>query len=266
MGIEEWIAAKKRESRIKNMGFSYHGGSEAFVACVDAWPWDFCMIQYNYLDEYNQAGKKGLLYAASKGLPVIVMEPLRGGQLVNGLPKEALRRFETLPVKRGPAEWGLRWVWNHPEVTIALSGVGNESIAMENIRATDGALPDTLSEEELACIAEVKDLILSKTVVPCTGCGYCLPCPMGVDIPTCFSCTNAVALDGWLRSAKNYLMQTGFRAQTGNASRCSQCGQCEAKCPQSVPIRQALAQTVKKLEGFYYKPASFVIRKAYRIK
>lgn len=254
-GVMEWIAAKKAAGQIKNIGFSFHGSREEFRRIVDAYPWEFCMIQYNYLDEYNQAGKDGLLYAADKGMAVMVMEPLRGGRLAMGLPREVQDIFSHAWPERNPAEWGLRWVWNHPQVTLALSGMNTSLVLEENIRVACDAKPDSLSEEELALIDRARKIILEKTKVPCTGCGYCMPCPYGVEIPLCFSCYNETAVKSKFRSQMKYITYVGAHG----ASRCKQCGKCEEHCPQSIPIREKLAEAARSLEGFPYKPAQALI-------
>lgn len=254
-GVVDWIAEKKAAGQIKNIGFSYHGGKEEFRRIVDAYPWEFCMIQYNYLDENHQAGKEGLLYAAGKGLAVMVMEPLQGGRLATGLPQEAQAIFSHAEPKRSPAEWGLRWVWNHPQVTLALSGMSSSQMLEENIRVACDAKPDSLSEKELALFERAQKIIREKTRVPCTGCGYCMPCPFGVEIPMCFSCYNETAVNSRFRAQMKYVTYVGSHG----ASQCKQCGKCEEHCPQSIPIREKLAEAASALEGFPYKPARAVV-------
>lgn len=190
IGMLDFIKEKKASGQIRNIGFSYHGGLQDFKALVDVYDWDFCMIQFNYLDENNQAGKAGLDYAAAKGLPVMIMEPLRGSKLAGGLPKEAMAAFESAPEKRSPAEWGLRWVWNHPAVTTVLSGMNSMEMVQENIRIASDAQANSLTESELVIYDRVRQAILGKDTIPCTGCNYCMPCPKGVDIPMCFTCYN----------------------------------------------------------------------------
>ncbi len=255
LGAAEWIAEKKAAGQIKNIGFSYHGGKEDFRRIVDAYPWEFCMIQYNYLDEHNQAGKEGLLYAAEKGLPVMVMEPLQGGRLATRLPQEAQALFSRAQPRRSPAEWALRWVWNHPQVMVALSGMNSAQMLEENLRVAEDARPDSLSREELALIERARDIIREKTRVPCTGCGYCMPCPFGVEIPLCFSCYNETAVNTKFRAQMKYVTYVGAQG----ASMCKRCGKCEEHCPQSIPIREKLAETAAVLESFPYKPARAVV-------
>ncbi len=258
-GLLEWIAQKKASGEIRNIGFSYHGGREEFKRLIDAYSWGFCMLQYNYLDEYNQAGREGLQYASEKGLPVMVMEPLRGGRLAN-LPKEAASAWNDAPAKRSSAEWALRWVWNHPQVTTVLSGMNTQAMLDENIRAASDARAESLTEPELAMFTAAKAVLTQKTRVACTGCGYCIPCPRGVDIPLCFSCYNDMETESSFRARFNYVLRT----HNHNASLCSECGACEARCPQHIAIRKELARAAKELERFPYRPMRFALRKVMR--
>lgn len=261
LGIHKWIEEKKQKGQIINLGFSYHGGRDEFRKIIDAYDWDFCMIQYNYLDENNQAGKSGLEYAAAKGLPVMVMEPLRGGKLVTKLPKEVYDIFNKAKVKRSPAEWALRWVWNHPEVKVVLSGMNSVEMIDENIRVASQAEANSFTEEEFKLFEDVRNILSKKIKIPCTGCGYCLPCPQGVDIPTCFSCYNDREIEGKFKSNVNYLMQTSLKAKPHNASLCSKCGKCETHCPQNIKIRDELTKVSKAMEGFFYKPARLIAKR-----
>ncbi|ULQ59747.1 aldo/keto reductase [Brucepastera parasyntrophica] len=257
LGIREWVAEKKSSGRIRNIGFSFHGVQSEFFALLDDYDWDFCMIQFNYLDEYVQAGKAGLEYAGSKGIPVIVMEPLRGGTLVQKLPKEALDLLNHAPVKRSPADWGLRWVLNHPQVLCVLSGMGTRQMVEENIATASDAYPDKLTEEELTLYTGVRDAIRAATKVSCTGCGYCMPCPKDVNIPMCFSSLNDTMIKGKIMSLYWYILMTAEH----NASLCVQCGKCESHCPQAIPIREKMKQVQRELEGFPYKPMRFILER-----
>ena len=183
MGIEDWIAEKKRTGQIKQVGFSYHGNTDMFCRIVDAYDWDFCQIQYNYLDEHAQAGRKGLNHAHAKGIPVIIMEPLRGGKLVKFLPTAAREIFEKYPVKRSPAEWGLRWLWNQKEVTVVLSGMNSQEMVLENIRVASETQIGEQGEAEKELYAAVVKAINANVKVGCTACGYCMPCPRGWTFP-----------------------------------------------------------------------------------
>lgn len=261
LGILDWLAQKRASGQIRNIGFSYHGGYAPFEALIDAYDWGFCMLQYNYFDENNQAGKQGLLYAAEKGVPVMVMEPLRGGKLVN-LPAEARQVFAGADGSRSPAEWGLRWVWNHPQVLCVVSGMNSQAMVDENIRIAAGALPGTLTADELALYGEVNRILRAQAFVPCTGCGYCVPCPQGVDIPLCFSSYNDLSLTSKPRARVQYILRTDGH----NASRCNSCGACVKKCPQAINIPAEMARVKGAMERFPYRPARFVVRKVMRLK
>jgi hypothetical protein len=266
LGIEKWIEEKKREGKIINIGFSFHGTKADFRKVVDAYPWEFCMIQYNILDVNNQAGLSGLQYAANeKGLPVIAMSPLRGGKLVRKLPKEVLKLYKEAAPDRTPAEWALRWVWNHPEVTALISGMTVIEDVRDNIKAVENA-GERLTEEELLTYDLVRAALNKSILVPCTDCNYCMPCPKGVDISGCFSCLNSHALDGRLGSVIKYVMQTSLSTEMSNASLCNKCGACEPRCPQGIEIRKELRVVKKKLQPFYYRPARFLIRKFFAPK
>jgi predicted aldo/keto reductase-like oxidoreductase len=263
IGLMRWFEEKRAKGQICNLGFSYHGGGESFVELLDAYDWDFCMIQYNFYDEKNQAGRNGLEYAARKGLPVMVMEPLRGGKLVN-VSKQVNQVWENAYVKRSPAEWALRWVWNQPEVTLLLSGMNTMDTLNENLRVADAAEPESFTEGDFALFEEARALIAASTKVPCTACGYCMPCPRGVDIPTCFHALNQIPIEGGTLSWTKYLMLTSMTAETTCASRCVKCGACEAHCPQGIAIRENLDIVKRTFEGPLYGPARFIIKKFMR--
>lgn len=261
LGIEKWIAEKKSEGKIKNIGFSYHGGKSEFIKIIDTYDWEFCMIQYNYFDENNQAGKSGLLYASSKGLPVMIMEPLRGGRIVDNLPKEVEKVWANATPKRTPVEWALKWIWNHPEVNVVLSGMSSYEQVSQNIEIASTSEANALSNDELQLFEDVKKIMNETIIVPCTGCGYCIPCPTGVDIPTCFSCYNNVKIESKMRAIVTYIMQTSIKTNPTNASMCIKCGKCEQHCPQNIHIRERLDDVKNNLEGFYYKPLKAIIKK-----
>ena len=257
LGIREWINAKKNSGEIRNIGFSFHGGTLQFKALVDAYDWDFCQIQFNYMDEHSQAGIEGLNYAHEKGLPVIIMEPLRGGKLAGALPAAARREFEAARPGRSCADWGLRWIWNHPQVTVVLSGMNDVSQVEENCRIASESLPGLLTEEELAVYGRALNAIRKTTRVGCTGCGYCQPCPKGVDIPTCFAAYNASYADGLFTGLREYLMCTTLRKVRSNAGLCVKCGRCEQHCPQHIAIRDELDNVKKRLENPAYRIAAW---------
>jgi predicted aldo/keto reductase-like oxidoreductase len=264
LGFLTWYEEKRARGQIKNLGFSYHGGQEAFVDIIDAHGWDFCMMQYNYYDEHNQAGKSGLSYAAQQGLPVIVMEPLRGGSLVNALPKQVYKLWDNAYIKRSPAEWALRWVWNHAEVTLLLSGMKSQDMLEENLRIADTAGAQSFAERDFELFEKARALITASIKVPCTACGYCMPCPHGVDIPLCFSLFNASPLESKMRAWTQYLMYTQLSAAPAHASRCVQCGACEAHCPQGIAIRANLGGVKRAYEGLLFKPVTFLMKKFMR--
>lgn len=256
LGVREWLAEKKAAGAIRNIGFSFHGGTLQFKALIDAWDWDFCQIQFNYMDERSQAGIDGLDYAHEKGLPVIIMEPLRGGSLANKLPPAAKKVFEAANPERSPAEWGLRWLWNHPQVTVVLSGMNDVSQVEENCRVAGDALPGALSGEDLKLYDRVLAAIHKSMKVGCTGCGYCQPCPKGVAIPTCFAAYNDSYAEGLFTGMKEYMMCTTLRKVRSNAGLCVKCGKCETVCPQHIDIRKQLDGVKKRLENPIYKIAA----------
>ena len=267
IGVLKWLEGLKAEGTIKNIGFSFHGGKADFESIVTAYPWDFCQIQYNYMDENNQATKSGMLLAASLGIPVIVMEPLRGGKLVTNLPPKVKKIFSNYDSDRSPAEWALRWVWNHPEVMVVLSGMSDEEQVEDNIRIASEAEPNSLSQEELEVFEQVKKVLQEKLKVPCTSCGYCVPCPSGIDIPGCFSYYN----DKYLmedRSARlRYFQNLGaLSVKPAYASRCTSCGKCESHCPQQIPIRGELKKVSTEMEGGIVKPIIWAVRRFMKLK
>ncbi len=263
LGAPQWVAEKKAQGKIRSVGFSYHGGKDEFVKLVDAYDWDHCMIQYNYFDENTQAGKTGLMHAAEKGIPVMIMEPLRGGQLASKVPDAAQALFKEANPNRSFAEWGLRWVWNHDAVYTVLSGMNSMEMIEENMRVADSAQAGDLSDAELAMFERAREILWEHTNVPCTGCGYCMPCPSGVDIPLCFASYNDLGLSAnKFGPFSFYIMMVGNK----NASKCIGCGKCEKHCPQSIAIREELQHVKGKLEPFFYRPVKFVAQRFMRKK
>ena len=260
LGLEEWLEEKRRGGAIGQIGFSYHGNADTFCTLLDQRDWDFCMIQYNYMDEHSQAGRRGLHYAHGKGLPVMIMEPLRGGRLANRLPKEALALLAQAETPRSPAEWGFRWLWNQPEVCTVLSGMNTPAMVEENLRAAEEGVPGCMTETELDILRQAAAAINAHMKVGCTGCRYCMPCPHGVDIPGTFSAWNRVGSEGWFAGMKEYMMCTGLRKNSTAASLCVGCGACERHCPQGIPIRQELKKARRVLEGLPYRVGRTVIR------
>ncbi len=253
LGIEEWLEDKKKSGAIKQVGFSYHGNSDMFCKLVDSYDWDICLIQYNYLDENSQAGKTGLHYAASKGIPVNIMEPLRGGRLVNQLPDKAKKLFENYEKKMTAAEWSFRWLWNQKEILCVLSGMNSIEMVKANTSYADNAKVGELTDKDQELLKQVVEAINEKMKVPCTGCRYCMPCPRKVDIPGTFSAYNKYYTDGKFTGLKEYFMCTALRKDSTSASNCIECGKCEQHCPQGIKIRQELKNARKKLESPIYK-------------
>lgn len=259
LGLEEWIAEKKASGAIRQVGFSYHGNSDMFCHLVDAYDWDFSMIQYNYMDEHSQAGRRGLQYAHEKGLAVMIMEPLRGGKLVSRLPQEAKKIFSDYKIKHTPAQWAFRWLWNQPEVTVVLSGMNTDEMVQDNINTASTVEIGELGPEEEEILQNVVEAINSKMKVGCTGCGYCMPCPKKVDIPGTFAAYNRRYAEGKFQSLVDYVMCTALRKNSTAASNCIECGKCEQHCPQGIEIRKQLKSAQKELEGPIYKIARKVV-------
>jgi len=243
MGVLDFLAKQLELGRIRYAGFSFHDSYEAFTGIVDAFDWDFCQIILNYVDVEYQAGLAGLRYAASHGLAVVVMEPLRGGKLAANLPDEvvaALGAGSDGGEGRSPAEWALRWVWNLPEVSVALSGMSRMEQVVDNIRIASDAAPGALTERQLAMLARAREAYMARTRVACTECGYCQPCPQGVLIPDVFGLYNeAGVFNAWEGSRRMY---GGIVKASRDASKCAECGQCEAACPQQLKVIELLKE------------------------
>jgi len=240
LGIELFLEKALADRRIHYAGFSFHDEFAVFKEIVDAYPWTFCQIQYNYMDTEFQAGTQGLNYAAEKGLAVIVMEPIKGGKLAKKPPQSIIDLWAQSTVKRTPAEWALRWVWNHPEVSLLLSGMSTRDQVEENLRFASLAEPNSLSADELLLIEKVKEQYISLTKVDCTTCGYCQPCPSGVNIPRNFSLYNDANIYDDFASSR-FAYNTFFTAEN-RASACTECGVCEEACPQQINIREHLKE------------------------
>lgn len=258
LGMEEWIAGKLETGEIRNIGFSYHGSAPMFKKLVDAYDWDFCQIQYNYMDETSQAGVEGLRYAHAKGLPVIIMEPLRGGRLVDLLPESAKKIF--WEDGRTPADMAFKWLYDQPEVTCVLSGMSSMEMVEQNMAVASACQPGCMTDSDRALIERVKKEIQAHVKVGCTGCGYCMPCPKGVDIPGTFRCYNAMYSEGKSSGRRDYLQCTVMRKDPSSASQCIGCGKCESHCPQHLPIRQALKEASGELETLSYKVAKWGVQ------
>lgn len=251
LGIVQWLAEKKASGQIRQVGFSYHGNSDMFCKLLDIYDWDFCQIQYNYLDENSQAGATGLHRAAEKGLPVIIMEPLRGGRLTNTLPASAKKIIAHTSLT--PAQFAFRWLWDQKEVTCVLSGMNSLDMVRENLATAQVTNPGSLTPEDRRVYTKVVAAINENMKVGCTGCRYCMPCPKGVDIPGTFAAYNRMASDGYWKALTEYFMITGVRKDYTGPGNCIGCGKCEQHCPQHLPIRQELKNARKALEGIPYR-------------
>ena len=252
-GIEDWIRQKKESKAIRNIGFSFHGNTEMFLKILNSYDWDFCQIQYNYLDETSQAGRIGLETAHEKGIPVIIMEPLRGGRLVGLLPEKAKHIISENERHRSPAEWGLRWLWNQEAVTCVLSGMNSMKMVEENCRCASEARAGEFTEQDNALIEAVKAEIRRSVKIGCTGCNYCMPCPKGVDIPATFRCWNRMYTEKRSSARAEFIQTVGFRRKSALPAQCVKCGKCEKHCPQNLPIRQALVEANRDLLPPHYR-------------
>lgn len=256
IGVLEFLETAKKDGRIRNTGFSFHDNTEVFKEIIDSYNWDICQIQYNFLDENNQAGTEGLKYAAEKGIAVIVMEPLRGGNLVRNIPPEVSKVWNESDAKKTPAEWGLRWVWNHPEVTVVLSGMSEVLQVDENVRTASEAYPDSLTEKELETVQKAGEKYRQLMIIPCTGCRYCMPCPAGVDIPGCFELFNSSNIfkgRGEYDAQYMYLIHhMGILGDRTSASLCIECGRCKSHCPQHIGIPERM----KDIEAQFERPGT----------
>ncbi|MDR3051975.1 MAG: aldo/keto reductase [Oscillospiraceae bacterium] len=260
-GIEKWIADKRADGAIRRIGFSFHGVRDEFLQVLNAYDWDFCQIQYNYSDENYQAGVTGLRRAAEKGLAVIIMEPLLGGKLATALPPEAVRVLRDADANLTPAAWGLRWLWNQPEATVVLSGMSTMAQLDENLATADQAVPGMLSAGELVAYDQVRDIFRASNKVPCTGCGYCLPCPRHVNIPACFSAYNASFAIGRGVGRQQYMTSTTPTSQQQSGARlCIKCRRCEGHCPQKIRISEELEKVGRYMEPWWYRAGIGVAR------
>ena len=261
LGIREWITEKKQSGAIHNIGFSYHGNTDQFQKILEDYDWDFCQIQYNYMDETTQAGVAGLKAAAARGIPVVIMEPLRGGKLVNSLPAGARKAIEASPRGWSPAGWGLRWLYNQPEVTVVLSGMNSDEMVAENIRTASEAQAGAFTQEDFALIDNIRAEIRKKEKVGCTGCRYCMPCPQGVDIPGAFRCYNAMYSDSKTSGRFQYAQTVVMTQKPAFASQCIECGKCEKHCPQGIPIREKLKEADRALRPLPYRIGIAIARR-----
>jgi len=239
LGVLEWAERAIADGRIGHIGFSFHDKYAVFQEIIDAYDgWTFCQIQYNYMDVKEQAGIRGLQYAAARGLAVVIMEPLLGGRLAN--PPEAVQEiWDAAPTRRAPADWGLRWLWNQAEVSVVLSGMSAMQHVTENIASAENARINSLTEPELALIDRVRTKYQEICPVPCTRCEYCLPCPNEVNIPRLFELLNHGVMYNELERARKQYQEL---PETTRADMCIQCLQCESLCPQGIPISEWLVR------------------------
>lgn len=234
LGILEWVLKAKQDGRIGKIGFSFHDEYSVFKTIVDSFElWDFCLIQYNYMDQNYQAGHEGLKYAAKNGMGVVIMEPLRGGRMID--PPDAIQEiWDESEIKRSPAEWSLQWLWNQPEVSLVLSGMSTLEHVKENVASADRSGIGTLTENDLERVEKVRLTYEGFQLVPCTNCGYCLPCPDGVNIPRILKIYNdGTMYDKEEKASNDYNL---YVPETEKADRCVECGECIEKCPQDIAI------------------------------
>jgi predicted aldo/keto reductase-like oxidoreductase len=239
LDVFHWAEGAIADGRIGHLGFSFHDKVEVFQEIIDASDlWTFCQIQYNYMDIDYQAGTKGLRYAASKGLAVVVMEPIRGGRLAGTVPPSVQAIWDRAPAQRTPAEWALQWVWNQPEVSVVLSGMSAMAHVEENVASADRSGVGALSQEELAVFDRVRQAYEALCAIPCTDCKYCLPCPSGVNIPRVFEIYNELMMYGDENRAQ--MVYSSFMNAEERADLCIECGECLDKCPQMIEIPEWL--------------------------
>ena len=261
VGVIDWIKEKKAIGAIRNIGFSYHGNSDGFLKILNDYDWDICQIQYNYFDEHSQAGVVGLKAAAAKGIPVVIMEPLRGGKLVNMLPDGARSVMRDSGRPWSSAEWSFRWLYNQPEVTVVLSGMNSLEMVEENCRIASEAGVGDFKESDFEILNKVSEKIREQEKVGCTGCRYCMPCPKGVDIPGTFRCYNAMYIESKKEGRFQYAQTVGLTKEPAFASQCIECGKCEQHCPQEIKIREKLKEADRALRPLPYKIGINVVRK-----
>ena len=247
LGVLEFISKLKADGRIRSIGFSFHDEIKVFKQIVDAYDWDVTQIQYNFYDQDYQAGREGMRYAAGRGIGIIIMEALRGGKLVNRIPDEVQKIWDSADVRRTPAEWGMRWVWNHQEPDVVLTGSSSLDQLKENIDIIRDAEPDSLTAEELALFDRARAFYRSKLKVDCTSCAYCMPCPGGVDIPSNLQLYNETFLTGDKEFSPFFYNNLMDESQRG--FNCTECGECMEKCPQKIDIIKELKEAVKTLSG-----------------
>ena len=262
-GIKEWIAEKKKAGAIRNIGFSFHGKSVDFIPLLDVYEWDFCMIQYNYMNENYQAGTAGLKAVNERNMAVIIMEPLLGGSLAHKLPPKAKKLFDEAVPGRSPAAWAFKWLWDKPEVTVTISGMNAMEHLNENIKIAEDSFPGSLTREEKDVYTKAYAAISKVYKIPCTGCDYCMPCPKGVNIPAAFGAYNMSYVVGYIPGMMLYINSTmGLGSVSSSSSKCNKCNVCIKKCPQEIDIPNRLKDVRKRLEP---TPVRWALKLAKRI-
>jgi predicted aldo/keto reductase-like oxidoreductase len=256
LGLIKKMEKAKKEGLIHSIGFSFHDTLPVYKEVVDYYPWDLTQIQYNYMDTGVQATTEGLSYAHSKGIAVVVMEPLKGGTLVNP-PSEALQIINSAEKKRTPTDWALQFLWNKPEISVVLSGMNTKKMIRENCESADNSGINSLTPQEQEIIEKLTKEFNKKIVVPCTSCGYCMPCPQGVNIPQNFACLNNVTLERsrfrrimtrrTYRKLKTNKKRGNNESPNGNATLCNKCGECVNLCPQKIQISQELEKVKQEM-------------------
>lgn len=260
MGIEDWIQKHKEDNSIRQIGFSYHGETMLFQKLLEVYDWDFCQIQYNYLDEHSQAGVEGLEKARELHIPVVIMEPLRGGKLVN-LPDKAMKLLKQNSKKYTPAELGLRWLYNQEGILTVLSGMNSLEMVKENTEIASSANIGDFTKEDFKLVDDIVKIFKEKERVSCTGCRYCMPCPSGVQIPNIFHFYNLMYMEKKLPARIEFIQSMGLRKDPGFATKCIGCGKCEKHCPQQIPIREKLKEADKHLRPMPIKIAISIAKK-----
>ncbi|GAA0742709.1 aldo/keto reductase [Clostridium oceanicum] len=266
-GIIDFMDKIRKEGKVRHMGFSFHGTRDDFKRIVDSYNWEFAQVQFNILDENFQAGIEGIEYAHSKGLGIIVMEPLRGGSLVGKIPQEVGKLYDSAKIKRNPVDWALRWIWNHPAVTLILSGMNNEDHIKENIKIASESLPNGLTDTEINILNDVRNKYHELMKVGCTGCAYCMPCPAGINIPGTFKSLNNYHMFSKFGAKMSHMIYAGVQTKDGKShwtSSCLDCGKCEKACPQGIKIREKFKDVERDLESIAVKGVAKVARKIMR--
>ena len=248
LGLVDFLDKAKADGRIRYAGFSFHDDPPTFAPIVDAYDWDFCQIQYNFLDVDYQAGAAGLAHAADKGLAVVVMEPLKGGRLASPIPAPIQQIWDSYPVRRSPQEWALDFVWDDPRVSLLLSGMSTLEQVVDNVELASRGVAGSFSVEDRELVARVRQAYIARTAVDCTGCRYCTPCPQGIDIPGILSRVNDAALfDSCEEERRGYHIAISLK-NTKPATDCSECGQCEEACPQQLHVIEELKNAARLFE------------------